>query len=152
MKSLKSPRVHNFPLKSRPLKPITVLFLQSVSLQVRNCFYNFITFKALAYLDSTDRILPLACSGRELIEKETIELPWRFHRERSSCTHISLKALVLTSHSFIWLLHCAFHLFLFWNCSKYFSTVNSFITSLLVSGKATLMWSFRLHSILPWQR
>lgn len=77
--SLKSPTVHNFPQKSRPLKPITVLFLQSVSLWVGNCFYNFITFKALAYLDSTDRILPLACSGRELMEKETIELPWRFH-------------------------------------------------------------------------
>lgn len=93
MKSLKSPTVHNFPQKFRPLKPITVLFLQSVSLWVGNCFYNFITFKALAYLDSTDRILPLACSGRELMEKETIELPWRFHGERSSCTRIILKAL-----------------------------------------------------------
>lgn len=147
MKSLKSPTVHNFPQKSRPLKPITVLFLQSVSLWVGNCFYNFITFKALAYLNSTDRILPLACSGRELMEKETIELPWRFHGERSSCTHIILKTLVLSPHSFVRLLHCAFHLFLFWNCSKCFSRVDSFITSQLVSVKATLKWSFpSIHS------
>lgn len=108
MKSLKSPTVHNFPQKSRPLKPITVLFLQSVSLWVGNCFYSFITFKALAYLDGADRILPLACSGCELMEKETIELPWRFHGERSSCTHIISKTLVLSSHSFVRLLHRAF--------------------------------------------
>lgn len=113
MKSLKSPTVHNFPQKPRPLKPITVLFLQSVSLWVSNCFYNFITFKALAYLDSTDRILPLACSGPELMERETIELPWRFQGERSSCTPIILQTLVLSSHSFVRLLHCAFHLFSF---------------------------------------
>lgn len=113
MKSLKSPTVHNFPLKSRPLKPITVLFLQSVSLWVGNCFYNFITFKALAYLDSTDRILPLACSGCKLMEKETIELPRRFHWERSSCTPIISKTLVLSFHSFAPPLNCAFHLLLY---------------------------------------
>ena len=135
VKSLKSTTVHNFPQKSRPLKPITVLFLQSVSLWVGNCFYNFITFKALAYLDSTDRILPLACSCHEFMEQETIELPRRFHGERSSYTHIILKALALSSHSSMWLLHCAFHLFSFWNCSKYFNRVDSFIAFQLVSVK-----------------
>lgn len=149
MKSLKSPTVHNFPQKSRPLKPITVLFLQLVSLWVGNCFYNFITFKALAYLNSTDRILPLACSGRELMEKETIEFPWRFRGERSSCTRIISKALLLSCHSFLWLLHCAFHLLLFWNCSKYFIRVDSFITFQLFSVQAPFKWSF--HSFLPWQ-
>lgn len=145
MKSLKSPTVHNFPQKFKPLKPITVLFLQSVSLWVGNCFYNFITFKALVYLDSTDRILPLACSGRELMEKETIELPWRFHGERSSCIHIIWKALLLSSRSFM--LHGAFHLFLFSNCSKYFNKVDSFITFRLVFVKATLKWPFpSIHS------
>lgn len=63
------------------LKPITVLFLQSDSLEVGNCFYSFITFKARTYLNRTDRILLLVCSGLELMGKETIELPRRFHRE-----------------------------------------------------------------------
>lgn len=138
--------VHNFLQKSRPLKPITVLFLQSVSLWVGNCFYNFITFKALTYLDSTDRILPLACSCRKFMEQETIELPWRFHGERSSYTRIILKALVLSSHSFMRLLHCAFHLFSFWNCSKYFSRVDSFITFQLVSVKAPFGLFSSIHS------
>lgn len=62
------------------LKPITVLFLQSDSLEVGNCFYSFITFKACTYLNSRDRILPRVCSGLEMMEKETIELPRRFHR------------------------------------------------------------------------
>lgn len=145
MKSLKSPTVHNFPQKSRPLKPITVLFLQSVSLWVGNCFYSFITFKALAYLDGADRILPLACSGCELMEKETIELPWRFHGERSSCTHIISKTLVLSSHSFVWLLHRAFpFLFSFffpWHRSKCFSRVDGFIVFQRSSVEATLRWS-----------
>lgn len=112
MKSLKSPTVHNFPQKSRPLKPITILFLQLVSLWVGNCFHNFITFKALAYLNSTDRILPLACSGHELMEKETIELPWRFQRERSSCTRIISKALLLSSHFFVGVALCISFVFI----------------------------------------
>lgn len=95
------------------LKPITVLFLQSVSLWVGNCFYNFITFKARVYLGRTDRILPRACSGSELMGEETIELPWIFHRERRSCSRIISKELLLSSYSFLWLLHVAFHLFFF---------------------------------------
>lgn len=105
MKSLKSPRVHCFPYESRPLKPITVLFLQLDFPWVSNCSSSFITFKALAYLDSEDRILLLSCSGWEVMEKETIELPSGFH-ERSCCTPIILKALLLCPHSCMWLLHC----------------------------------------------
>lgn len=66
------------------LKPITVLFLQSGSLEVDNCFYSFITFKSCTYLISTDRILPCVCSGLEMMEKERIELPRRFHREKGA--------------------------------------------------------------------
>lgn len=99
MKSLKI-SVHHFPQRSRPLKPITVLFLPSVSLQVGNCFYNFITFKAVTYLESTDRILPLTYSARELMEKEAIELPWRFNGEWSCRAPIILKTLELSTRRF----------------------------------------------------
>lgn len=95
--SLSWPPVHNFPLKSRPLKPITVLFLQSVSLWAGNCFYNFITFKAFAYLDRTDRILPLCLlwswidgKGNDWITPEISQ------REKQSHSHY------VTSHSLQW--------------------------------------------------
>lgn len=41
------------------------------------------------YLDSTDRILPLAFRGRTLMEKEAIELPRRFQRRRAVALALS---------------------------------------------------------------
>lgn len=95
---------------------------------------------------------PLPALAANWWKRKRLNYPGDFVGERSSCSHITLKASLLTFHSFVWLLLCAFHLFLFWNCSKHFCTVNSLITSLLASGKATLKWSLRLHSFLPWQR
>lgn len=87
------------------LKPITVSFLQSDSRAVGNCLYSFITFKAHTYLNNTDRILPLVCSGLEMMERETIELPRRFHRGEGepsllhylhdTATHFSLACVAL---------------------------------------------------------
>lgn len=57
------------------------MFLESERLWAGNCFSYVITFSALTYRDATDRILALASSAHEWMEKETIELPWRLCRE-----------------------------------------------------------------------
>lgn len=107
------------------MKQITLLFLQSVPLWFGNCFYNFITFKAPAYLTTTDRILPCACSGRKLMEKEWIELTWRFLQRKWAAVLIFSFCLegICTPFLIVSLAHCIVLLCMILNLHSLFKTV-----------------------------